>query len=324
MEGKDLRIVFMGTPDFAVESLRALVDNGYNVVGVITVPDKPAGRGQKIMQSAVKKYAVEKELPVLQPTKLKAPDFIEELEALKADIQVVVAFRMLPEMVWAMPAKGTFNLHASLLPQYRGAAPLNWAIMNGDKEGGATTFMLQHQIDTGNIIDQVKVPIGEDDTVEVLHDTLMVSGAQLVLKTVDLIATGDLKMIPQESYIKEGEPLKDAPKIFKKDCKINWNRSCQELHNFIRGLSPYPAAWTSLTPLETGKESSAKIYRATYEVVEHQQEVGSIETDGKKFVKIACKDGFIQIHQLQLAGKKRMGVEDFLRGFQQIKNYKAD
>jgi len=323
MTGKDLRIVFMGTPDFAVESLRALVENSYNVVGVITVPDKPAGRGQKIKQSAVKKYAVEKGLMVLQPVKLRDPEFIAELKLLKADLQVVVAFRMLPEVVWSMPQKGTFNLHASLLPQYRGAAPLNWAIINGEKESGATTFMLQHEIDTGNIIDQVKVPIGDNDTVETLHDNLRLSGAQLVLKTVDKIAKGNLKMIPQDQLIKEGETLKPAPKIFKEDCKIDWKRDCLSLHNFIRGLSPYPTAWTTLCHLESGEETSAKIFHSDYEPAIHQKTPGTMETDGKKYLKIACNNGFILIQQLQLAGKKRMGIEDFLRGFQQIEKYKA-
>ncbi|MGF7138858.1 methionyl-tRNA formyltransferase [Roseimarinus sediminis] len=322
MDGKALRIVFMGTPDFAVASLKKLVDEGYQVVGVVTAADKPAGRGQKVNQSAVKRYADEKGLPVLQPEKLKDPAFIEALAALKADLQVVVAFRMLPEMVWDMPRLGTFNLHASLLPKYRGAAPLNWAIIKGEKESGVTTFKLQHEIDTGNIIFQEKVEIGPDDNVEVLHDQLMDVGARLVVRTVDALAGGKLEMKAQEELIAQGQVPTPAPKIFKDDCLINWNCTCLQIKNLVRGLSPYPAAWTRLTDGE-GKETSMKIYKVEIENTSEHPEPGRIESDLKGDLKIAAADGFISLKEVQLAGKKRMKTEDFLRGFQQITNYKA-
>lgn len=322
MDGKALRIVFMGTPDFAVASLKKLVEEGYQVVGVVTSADKPAGRGQKVHQSAVKLYAEEKGLPVLQPEKLKDPAFIKALAALKADLQVVVAFRMLPEMVWDMPRLGTFNLHASLLPKYRGAAPLNWAIINGEKESGVTTFKLQHEIDTGNIIFQEKVGIGPDDNVEVLHDQLMDIGARLVVRTVDALAGGKPEMKAQEELIAQGQVPTPAPKIFKDDCLINWNSTCLQIKNLVRGLSPYPAAWTRLADGE-GNETSMKIYKVEIENTNEHPEPGCVVSDLKSVLKIAAADGFVLLKEVQLAGKKRMKTEDFLRGFQQITNYQA-
>ncbi len=319
MTGKDLRIVFMGTPDFAVASLKALVENGYQVAGVITSPDKPAGRGRKLNEPAVKKYAVENNLRILQPEKLKNPDFITELESLKADLQVVVAFRMLPKIVWDMPRLGTFNLHASLLPQYRGAAPLNWAIINGEKETGVTTFLLDHEIDTGRILFKEKVEIENNDNVGVLHDKLMEIGSRLVLKTVDSLASGDYKAIDQDALGK-AENLKHAPKIFKDDCRIDWSKPAQKVHNLIRGLSPYPAAWTELVD-ENDQTIGLKVF-ATEIDEETNKTSGTVSTDGKTFLKVASSDRFINIKELQLAGKKRMKTEDFLRGFQDIVKYK--
>ncbi len=319
MTGKDLRIVFMGTPDFAVASLKALVENGYQVAGVITSPDKPAGRGRKLNEPAVKKYAVENNLRILQPEKLKNPDFITELESLKADLQVVVAFRMLPKIVWDMPRLGTFNLHASLLPQYRGAAPLNWAIINGEKETGVTTFLLDHEIDTGRILFKEKVEIENNDNVGVLHDKLMEIGSGLVLKTVDSLASGDYKAIDQDTLGK-AENLKHAPKIFKDDCRIDWSKPAQKVHNLIRGLSPYPAAWTELVD-ENDQTIGLKVF-ATEIDEETNKTSGTVSTDGKTSLKVASSDRFINIKELQLAGKKRMKTEDFLRGFQDIVKYK--
>ncbi len=313
------RIVYMGTPDFAVAPLEALLNAGCNVVGVITNPDKPAGRGQKIQESAVKKFALEKDLTILQPQKFRNEVFLEELRALKADLQIVVAFKMLPELVWNMPKYGTLNLHASLLPQYRGAAPINWAIINGDKETGVSTFLLQHAIDTGNILFQEKVSIGDDDNVEVIHDELMNVGSQLVVKTVQAIEAGDYPQTPQESL--PGQDLKSAPKIFKEDCKIDWTKDINSIHNLIRGLSPYPASWTELLPREEGKAIGLKVFGTEKEVVQHSESVGNIITDGKQYLKVAVDGGYISIKILQQAGKKRMKVEDFLRGFQQINNY---
>jgi methionyl-tRNA formyltransferase len=323
MNGKDLRIIFMGTPEFAVASLQALVENGYQVVGVITAPDKPSGRGQVLSETAVKQYATNKGLNILQPEKLKSHEFIEELKGLQADLQVVVAFRMLPEAVWDMPRLGTFNLHASLLPKYRGAAPLNWAIINGDAESGVTTFKIEHEIDTGNIIFQEKVDILPDDNVEVLHDKLMEIGSALVLKTVDALTTGDIEMISQETLIKKGYLPSPAPKIFKEDCLINWSKDAVSLKNFIRGLSPYPSAWTKMINIENGTEIPLKIFRAEAENVAYDVEPGSIYSDGKTFLKIGCLKGWLSIKELQLAGKKRMNVEDFLRGFSSITQYRC-
>lgn len=321
MNGKDLRLVFMGTPDFAVESLRALVDGGYNVVGVITAPDKPAGRGQKLKPSAVKAFALERGLTVLQPEKLKDEAFISKLRSLKADLQVVVAFRMLPEVVWNMPPLGTFNLHASLLPAYRGAAPLNWAIINGETESGVTTFKLQHEIDTGNIIFQEKTTIAPDDNVEVLHDKLMAIGARLVVQTVDVLANGNIEFVKQQELIDQGIEPKPAPKIFKEDCRIDWNADAVKICNLVRGLSPYPAAWTNLVDAD-GNETMLKIFSVSVGVVCNQPP-GTIETDGKSYLTIASCDAWLRINTLQLAGKKRMKIDDFLRGFQNIGKYKA-
>ncbi|MFA9391734.1 MAG: methionyl-tRNA formyltransferase [Prolixibacteraceae bacterium] len=323
MKGTDVRIVFMGTPDFAVASLRALVEGGYQVVGVITAPDKPAGRGQVMHQTAVKVYAQSQGLKVLQPEKLKDVEFIEALRSLKADLQVVVAFRMLPVVVWDMPALGTFNLHASLLPKYRGAAPLNWALINGETESGVTTFKLQHEIDTGNIIFQERVAIGPNDNVEVLHDRLMEIGSGLVLKTVEALAEGNVKFVSQDELIAKGDLPCPAPKIFKNDCLIHWENSALSIHNFVRGLSPYPAAWMKLIAEDDQTELTAKIYQVAPEEGKVEVAPGTIQSDLKTFVKIAVKDGFISIKEIQLAGKKRMKVDEFLRGFQQIVKYKA-
>lgn len=303
-----MRIVFMGTPEFAVASLEALLEAGENVVAVVTAPDKPAGRGQKLHQSAVKQFALARGLPVLQPEKLRNPGFLTELAALKADLQVVVAFRMLPESVWNMPPLGTVNLHASLLPQYRGAAPINHAIINGENQSGVTTFMLRHEIDTGSILFSEKVPIAADDTAGDLHDKLMVVGADLLVRTVRAIAAGTAVPVPQE-VLAAGVALKHAPKIFKEDCQIDWQRSVDTIHNHIRGLSPYPTAYTSFD----GK--TLKIFRAKKEKTAVQHEPGTYFTDGKTLLKFACTDGYIQVLELQLEGKKRMDVVSFLRGY---------
>jgi len=299
-----MKIVFMGTPDFAVASLSALYEAGYDITGVVTAADKPAGRGQKLQESAVKKYAVEKGLKILQPLKLKDPEFIEELKALNADLQVVVAFRMLPEMVWNMPPKGTINLHASLLPHYRGAAPINHAIINGETESGVTTFFLKHEIDTGDVIFSAKVDIAEDDTAGDLHDHLMATGAELLLKTVKAIADNNYEEQPQIA----AEELKHAPKIFKEFCKIDWNQPVKTVYNLIRGLSPYPTAFTELN------EKTIKVFKAGYEETEPGIAAGGFLTDGKTFLKFAAKDGFIQLLDVQYEGKKRMLVDEFLRG----------
>lgn len=300
-----MRIVFMGTPDFAVASLDILVQSGYNIVGVITAPDKPAGRGKQIQQSAVKKYAVAHNLHVLQPEKLKAPSFLEELKALNADLQIVVAFRMLPEVVWSMPPKGTFNLHGSLLPAYRGAAPINWAVMNGETQTGVTTFFLQHEIDTGSIIHQATMPIGPDESTGEVHDRMMALGAETVLQTVKEIEQGTVKATPQDMT---GD-YPHAPKIFREDCKIDWEQPLDKVYNHIRGLSPYPAAWTELD----GK--TLKIYQAKKESANHTHTNGSIDTDGKTYLKFAVTGGYILAEELQLEGKKRLAVKDFLLGW---------
>ena len=315
MEKKDLRIVYMGTPDFAVESLRRLVEGGYNVVGVITMPDKPMGRHGSVLQpSPVKEYAVSKGLKVLQPEKLKDESFVEELRSLKADLQIVVAFRMLPEIVWNMPPMGTFNLHASLLPQYRGAAPINWAVINGDKETGITTFFLKHEIDTGEVIQQVRIPIEDTDDVGTVHDKLMVLGGNLVVETVDSILAGNVKSTPQEDLERDGEPLRPAPKIFKDTCRIDWSLGVKKVYDFIRGLSPYPAAWTELCSGE-GERQVMKMYKTSKVFQQHNYRIGEVMTDNKTFLRIALKDGFLDVLQLQLAGKKKMMVADFLRGY---------
>ena len=301
-----LRIVFMGTPDFATQSLKQLVDNDYKVVGVVTAPDRPAGRGQKIQYSSVKKYALEKNLKLLQPEKLKEPHFTEDLKNLKADVFVVVAFRMLPEIVWSIPTKGTFNLHASLLPNYRGAAPINWAVINGDSESGVTTFFIEKDIDTGNIIFQEKINISENDSAGDLHDKLMALGSQLVSKTIDAIENGMAPNQPQSD-----SKATHAPKIFKADCKIDWRNKVTNIHNKIRGLSPYPTAWTSI---DGSKNNSIKLFKSSVEKIKHDESPGTIFSDSSS-LKIAAIDGFIHIQELQLSGKKRMKTEDFLRGY---------
>lgn len=318
---ENLRIVYMGTPDFAVESLRCLVEGGYNVVGVVTGPDKAVGRHGSVLQpTPVKQYAVEHGLRVLQPEKLKDEAFIEELRSLQADLQIVVAFRMLPEVVWAMPRLGTFNLHASLLPQYRGAAPINWAVINGDTKTGVTTFFLKHEIDTGAVIRQVRVPISETDCVGDVHDRLMLLGGRVVCETVDAIIDGTAEAIPQEQMITE--ELRPAPKIFKDTCRIEWGRPAKRVYDFIRGLSPYPAAWTSLVSPD-GVEMVVKIYEAA--IVPAPKKgipYGTIETDGKHYIYVYTADGALSLRTLQQASKKRMAVEDFLRGFRLAEDYK--
>ncbi len=302
-----MRIIFMGTPDFAVASLDALVQNGYNVVAVITAPDKPAGRGLQLQQSAVKQYAVQHNIPVLQPEKLKHPAFLDELRAYKADLQVVVAFRMLPVVVWDMPPLGTINVHASLLPQYRGAAPINWAIINGEQRSGVTTFKLQHEIDTGNVLFSSEVPIRPDETAGELHDALMKAGAATLLRTVAALKEGNLHGQPQQE-IEAGE-LKHAPKIFKDDCRINWEQPLEKVYNLVRGLSPYPAAFTML------QNKTLKIYKAEMEPATHHHAPGSVHSDKKTFLKFAADGGYLNVLELQLEGKKKMGTEEFLRGF---------
>ncbi|NCP45352.1 MAG: methionyl-tRNA formyltransferase [Flavobacteriales bacterium CG18_big_fil_WC_8_21_14_2_50_32_9] len=306
---KNLRIVFMGTPDFAVESLKILVKSNYNIVGVITAPDKPAGRGQQINKSAVKVYAEKQAIPLLQPSNLKDEHFLSQLKKLNANLQIVVAFRMLPEAVWNMPVLGTFNLHASLLPQYRGAAPINWAIINGEKETGVTTFFLQHEIDTGNIILQEKVSISENETAGELHDKLMLLGAKLVLKTVQQIEHNSINPQPQNT----NQSLKLAYKIFKPFCKIDWNKPINEIHNHIRGLSPYPTAFTFLKHKQSSKVISCKVFKSNLINEKHKLKTGTIVAT-KNELKIAVDEGFISILELQPEGKKRMNVTDFLNG----------
>ena len=318
MNAKDLRIVFMGTPEFAVTSLRALVEGGYNIVGVVTTPDKPAGRGRKIQQSDVKQYAVEQGLPVLQPVKLRDPEFQAELEALKPDLGIVIAFRMLPESVWSLPRLGTFNLHASLLPQYRGAAPINWAIINGESETGVTTFLLNHQIDTGDIIGQVRCPILPSDNIGTLYDKLMNIGSGLVIETVEKIAEGNISPIVQ-SHIPDSE-LKPAPKIFKEDCLIDWTMEGEQIVNFVRGLSPYPAAWSYMYK-DNVEVNSAKIFSVSFEKAAHQRNEGEVCTDGRTMLKVACKDGWISLDEVQLAGKRRMAIRDLLLGLRDAADY---
>ena len=294
----------MGTPEFAVPSLRVLIENNYNVVGVITSVDKPAGRGRKLFQSAVKKFAVEHDLNVLQPRNLKAPEFVEELRALKADLQIIVAFRMLPEVVWNMPPIGTFNLHGSLLPKYRGAAPINWAVINGEKETGVTTFFLKHEIDTGDILMQEKLPIGDDETVGEVYGRMMEMGGKVVLKTVKMIEKGDYKLLPQDA-----SKATKAPKIFPETCEIDFEKTTAEVHNFIRGLSPYPGAWTTLD------DKKLKIFKTKKSIEKHEKQPGTITTDDKKFLRIATSDGFVDVLELQLQGKKRMDTKSFLNGY---------
>jgi methionyl-tRNA formyltransferase len=316
MTKEELRIVFMGTPDFAVASLRALVEGGYCVAGVVTMPDKAAGRHGSVLQaSAVKRYAVAAGLPVLQPERLRDESFIRALRALQADVQVVVAFRMLPEVVWDMPRFGTFNLHASLLPRYRGAAPINRAVMNGEKETGVTTFFLAHGMDTGRIIRRARLPIAETDDAGTVHDALMTMGAKLVTETVDMIIAGDgaVESIPQETFCRDAGELPSAPKIFTETCRIDWQQPAGRAYDFIRGLSPYPAAWTELTAPD-GRRLSAKIFQTAKLDETHRLLPGSVRTDGKHFIDIATTDGFLRILSLQLSGKKRLSATDFLNG----------
>jgi len=334
-----LRIVFLGTPEFAAASLEALKKAPYNIVGVITAPDKPAGRGMKLQESAVKKFAGKRNLRILQPEKLKNPEFLEELKSLNADLQIVVAFRMLPEAVWNMPPMGTINLHASLLPQYRGAAPINWAIINGEKETGLTTFKLRQEIDTGDILLQEKIEIGENEIAGELHDRMKDIGAQLLVKTVQGLVDGELQQMPQssianpstiaedqptvqnlpventgsqftpDSYREDNSQLKQAPKIHTADCKIDWHKSMDEVHNLIRGLSPYPAAFTELG------DKTIKIFRSEKESAPPTSRIGRWETDRKTYLKFAAKDGYVHLKEVQLEGKRKMNIEEFLRGY---------
>jgi len=308
------RIVFMGTPEFAVESLHKLVETGYNVVGVITMPDKPVGKHHSVLQaSPVKEYALSQNITVLQPEKLKDPDFLEQLKALKADLQIVVAFRMLPEEVWNMPQLGTFNLHASLLPQYRGAAPIQWAIINGEKETGLTTFFLTHTIDTGKIIFQERISIDPADNAGIIHDRMMFLGAQLVIKTVDAIIKNNIEPVDQEKLFTNESNLKPAPKIFKETCEIDWDKTSEDVYNLIRGLSPYPAAWTVLQT-NKGEALNCKIFESEKIIHDHKLKPGTIDFSNNKCLKIATSNGFISVKNIQQAGKKRMSVDDFLRG----------
>lgn len=304
----DIPIIFMGTPEFAVTSLKTLLDKGYNVKAVVTTPDKPAGRGKNIQFSDVKKFALEHNLPILQPEKLKSPEFLAQLKEIDADLFVVVAFRMLPKEVWAMPKRGTINLHAALLPDYRGAAPINHAIINGETETGITTFYIDEQIDTGKIIMQERCAIEPEDNIGTLYDKLMFIGAEAVCKTVDIIASGNVNAIEQDSIRTEG--LHPAPKITKEFCQINWGNKSVDIHNLIRGLSPYPAAWCYLKD-----EITTKIFTSAYSVEKHNLAAGTFVSDNKSFLKVATQDGFVSILELQMQGKKRMAIKDFLNGF---------
>ncbi len=317
MNAKDLRIVFMGTPEFAVPSLKALVEGGYNIVSVVTTPDKPAGRGRQLHESDVKIAARELGLPILQPEKLRDEEFVAAMEALKPDLGIVIAFRMLPEVIWAMPRLGTFNLHASLLPEYRGAAPINWAIINGEKETGVTTFLLNHEIDKGAIIGQLREEIMPEDTIGTLYDRLMNKGVGLVLETVEKLAAGDVQPIEQQ-HIDEST-LKPAPKIFKEDCLVDWSKSGRRIVDFVRGLSPYPTAWSRL--VRDGEELTVKIFRTSFQEAAHGEPIGTIRTDWREVLEVACSDGWIRIHELQVAGKRRMTTHDLLLGFRQIESY---
>lgn len=312
MTKTQLRIIYMGTPEFAVAPLKALVDNGFNVVAVVTGEDKPQGRGRKIMPTPVKEFAQSLGIPVMQPAKLKDEAFQAELRSYNADLQVVVAFRMLPESVWAMPKLGTFNLHTAILPQYRGAAPINWAVINGETKSGVTTFMLDHDIDTGRIMLKQEVDILPEDNAGTLHDKLMVVGSDLVVKTVEMILSGNVKTIAQSDLIKPGTILKPAPKIFKEDCRLNFSKDGISIKNLVRGLSPYPTAFTTLKIKD--KDMNLKVFAVDFEPSQGITETGKVLTDNKTFIKISCSDGYIQLLDIQLEGKKRMGVVDFLRG----------
>jgi methionyl-tRNA formyltransferase len=314
-------ILYMGTPEFAVAPLKALLDEGFSIKAVITAPDKPAGRGKKMQSSAVKTFALSHGLTVLQPEKLKDPVFLEELRMLKPDLQIVVAFRMLPEQVWSLPPLGTFNLHASLLPQYRGAAPINHAIMNGEKESGVTTFYIDEKIDTGKILFREKVAIPDNYTAGDLHDKLMETGASLVVKTARAIISGEWKETPQDALINDSGTLHPAPKIFKEDCRVNWKLEGQRIHNFIRGLSPDPAAFTMLKNLE-GTEINVKIYKSFFTPTSHKLSPGSLILPDKRTLYVAVTDGYISLLSLQLAGKNKVDAVSFLNGFKDVTNYR--
>jgi methionyl-tRNA formyltransferase len=317
----DFRIVFMGTPEFAVESLKALIENQFNVVGVVTNADKPAGRGQKIIESAVKQYADSQNIPVLQPEKLKDPQFQKDLKELEADLQVIVAFRMLPESVWNLPPMGSINVHASLLPHYRGAAPINHVIINGETYSGVTTFFLKHEIDTGDILFYEKVPILPEDNAGSLHDKLMTVGANLLIKSIEAIIANNYTEIPQSQLIGENEMIKMAPKIFKEDCRIDWSAEPVNIINLIRGLSPYPASFTEL--IREGHEPLImKVFLATFHPKTHHNEIGSIASDMKNFIHVQVNGGYIELLEIQIAGKRRMMVAEFLRGFKDITVYR--
>nr|WP_302189806.1 methionyl-tRNA formyltransferase [uncultured Prevotella sp.] len=326
MEKKDLRIVFMGTPEFAVESLKSLVEGGYNVVAVVTQPDKPVGRHQDTLQAPpVKQYALEQGLPVLQPVKMKDPEFVEQLRGFRADLQVVVAFRMLPEVVWAMPRFGTFNVHAALLPQYRGAAPINWAVINGETQTGVTTFFLDHDIDTGRIIMQEPFAIPDDADVEYVYDGLMHLGAGIALKTIDklIAADGNIDSISQDELVAEQQELHHAPKIFKETCRISFGQPVKKVYDFIRGLSPYPGAWTEIQK-EGGKAQVLKVFKTTKtgKALAEGIAVGSLRVEGKSLL-VACADEWLQLDTIQISGKKRMEARDFLNGMRDIEQYKT-
>ena len=317
-----LKIVYLGTPDFAVEPLRRLVekqrstpDCGYEVVGVVTMPDKIISkRGNQLLMSPVKQYAVAEDLPVLQPESLKDEKFQQDLKSWNADLQIVVAFRMLPESVWNMPRLGTFNLHASLLPRYRGAAPINWAIINGDKETGVTTFFLKHEIDTGDVIYRDVVTIEESDNAGTLHDKLMLQGGDTVVRTVDAIVKGEAVAVAQETMFADEKELIPAPKIFRDTCRINWEKDVEDIYNFVRGMSPYPAAWCELSDTDNNM-TALKVYEVAKEIANHNKPVGTLQTDGKSYLKVAVKNGYISLVNVQLAGKKRMPIADLLNGF---------
>lgn len=319
MNAKDLRIVFMGTPEFAVPSLRALVAGGYNVVAVVTVPDKPAGRGQRLHRSDVKTAAEELGLPVLQPEKLRDPAFVEAMQALRPDLGIVIAFRMLPEVIWAMPRLGTFNLHASLLPQYRGAAPINRAIIDGETRTGVTTFLLNHEIDKGAILRQEEVAIDPEDDAGTLYGKLMLRGTSLVTETVDLIAAGEVH--PAEQQHVDERTLRPAPKIFKEDCRIDWTRDGRSIVNLVRGLSPYPAAWSCMRKEGSADPLTVKVFAVSFEPAAHGKPCGTVESDGRTFVRVACADGWIALGALQLAGKKRLPVRELLLGLRDMPLY---
>ncbi len=311
---KELSIVYMGTPEFAVAPLDCLLKNGYNIAAVVTSPDKPAGRGLKLNESAVKKYALANNLRVLQPTNLKSPEFVDEIKRIDPSLQIVVAFRMLPEMIWKIPSLGTFNLHASLLPQYRGAAPINWAVMNGETKTGVTTFFINENIDTGNILMQQEAPILPDETAGELHDKLMHTGAELVLQTVKNIESGNYHPTPQQTLLNEISSLRNAPKLSKEICHINWNSNADNVFDHIRGLSPYPAAYMEIYSPER-IPYYLKVFKAEKEITKHNFKPGQISTNGKTFLSIAVTDGFITLQEVQLSGKKKMHIDEFLRGF---------